>query len=64
MNGGTMALAIAGLVGLGSGVYLSTVGERSVGIALMAMGLIFQVLALRQLRNSRTGGSDGQSSAE
>ena len=50
MSGGTIALAIAGLVGLFSGVYLSTVGERSVGIAMMATGLILQVLAVRQLR--------------
>ena len=53
MNGGTLALAIAGLVGLGAGVYLSTVGERTTGIALMAMGLILQVLALRQLRMAK-----------
>ena len=50
MNGGTIAFALAGLVGFGTGAYLSATGERSVGITLMAMGLIFQVLALRQLK--------------
>ncbi len=59
MNAGTVALAFAGLFGFGSGAYLSATGENTVGIALMAMGLIFQVLALRQLKAARKkDGSD------
>ena len=50
MNGGTIALVFAGLVGFGSGAYIASTGERPLGISMMAMGLIFQVLALRQLR--------------
>ena len=54
MNGGTLALMIAGLVGFGAGAYLAATGERTTGIALMSMGLIFQVLTLRQLKAART----------
>ena len=50
MNGGTLALMIAGLGGFLAGAYLASTGERPVGIALMGMGLIFQVLTLRQLK--------------
>ena len=58
MNGGVLALMIAGLVGFGAGAYLAATGERPVGIALMAMGLMFQVLTLRQLRAAKKDGSD------
>ncbi|WP_298466681.1 hypothetical protein [uncultured Erythrobacter sp.] len=50
MNGGILALMIAGLVSFLVGGYLAATGERSIGIALMGMGLIFQVLTLRQLK--------------
>ena len=50
MNGGVLALMIAGLIGFGAGAYLAATGERPLGIGLMAMGLIFQVLTLRQLK--------------
>ena len=58
MNGGIFALMIAGLVGFGAGAYLAATGERPVGIALMAMGLMFQVLTLRQLRAAKKEDSD------
>lgn len=58
MNGGVLALMIAGLVGFGAGAYLAATGERPVGIALMAMGLMFQVLTLRQLRAAKKDDSD------
>jgi len=58
MNGGVLTLMIAGLVGFGAGAYLAATGERPVGIALMAMGLIFQVLTLRQLRAAKKDDSD------
>ncbi len=60
MNGGIIALMIAGLVGFGAGAYLSATGERGVGIALMAMGLIFQVLTLRQLKLAKKDGGDAR----
>lgn len=50
MNGATIALMIAGLVGFAAGAYLAATGERPIGIALMGMGLLFQVLTLRELR--------------
>ena len=53
MNGGVIALMLAGLIGFGAGAYLAATGERPVGIALMASGLMFQVLTLRQLRIAR-----------
>ena len=58
MNGGIFGLMIAGLVGFGAGAYLAATGERPVGIALMAMGLMFQVLTLRQLRAAKKDDSD------
>jgi len=58
MNGGALTLMIAGLVGFGAGAYLAATGESPVGIALMAMGLIFQVLTLRQLRAGKKDDSD------
>ena len=58
MNGAIVALLLAGLIGFGAGAYLSATGERTIGIALMAMGLIFQVLCLRQLKLARTKGND------
>ena len=58
MNGGVLALMIAGLVGFGAGAYLAATGERPLGISLMAMGLMFQVLTLRQLRAAKKGAHD------
>jgi len=58
MNGGVIALAIAGLVGFFAGAYLSATGERTLGIALMVMGLMFQVLTLRQLKLAKKKESD------
>ncbi|MFU7528566.1 hypothetical protein [Qipengyuania sp. ASV99] len=57
MNGGVLALLLAGLIGFGAGAYLAATGERGIGIALMAMGLIFQVLTLRQLKLAKMKGS-------
>jgi len=53
MNGGIIALMIAGLVGFLAGAYLSATGERTIGIVMMGGGLVFQVLALRQLKTAR-----------
>ena len=53
MNGGTIALAIGGLVSFLAGAYLAASGNRTTGIALMSMGLIFQVLCLRQLKAAK-----------
>ena len=50
MNGSIIALMIAGLVGFLGGAYLAAEGKHTTGVAMMAMGLIFQVLTLRQLR--------------
>ncbi|MEP0190915.1 MAG: hypothetical protein ABJP70_09845 [Erythrobacter sp.] len=58
MNGGVLALMIAGLVGFLAGAYLAATGERALGIALMGMGLVFQVLTLRQLRQIKKEPSD------
>ena len=58
MNGGILALMIAGLVGFLAGAYLAATGERPVGIALMGMGLIFQVLTLRQLKMIKKDSDD------
>ncbi|MEM7664388.1 MAG: hypothetical protein AAF250_00895 [Pseudomonadota bacterium] len=53
MNGGTLVLAFVGLAGFFAGVYLSATGERTLGIALMGVGLLFQMLTLRQLKRAK-----------
>ncbi|MEM7700476.1 MAG: hypothetical protein AAF251_00920 [Pseudomonadota bacterium] len=50
MNGATLASAFAGLLGFLVGAYLASTGDRLLGISIMAMGLMFQALALRQLK--------------
>ncbi|MEM6827766.1 MAG: hypothetical protein AAF553_07460 [Pseudomonadota bacterium] len=59
MSGGVLALMIAGLIGFGVGAYLAATGERPAGITLMAVGLMFQVLTLRQLRKAKGGSHAG-----
>ena len=59
MNGGLIALIIAGLGSFLIGVYLASTGERTMGIALMAMGLAFQVLSLVRLKAIRNAGDRG-----
>ena len=58
MNGAILALMIAGFVSFGAGAYLAATGERTSGIVLMANGLIFQALTLRQLRAAKKDHSD------
>ena len=53
MSMSTIILAVAGLFCFFAGVYLSATGNRTTGIALMAMGLIFQVLCLKQLKQAK-----------
>ena len=57
MNGGTLALIMAGFIAFGVGAYLAATGERPVGIACMGFGLIFQVMALVRLKKARKEGS-------
>ena len=58
MNGGVLALMIAGLVSFFAGAYLAATDNRTIGIILMANGLIFQVLTLRQLKAIKKGSDD------
>ena len=58
MNGGILALMIAGFFSFGAGAYLAATGDRTIGIVLMANGLIFQALTLRQLRAAKKDDSD------
>lgn len=61
MNGPTIILLVVGLFCFGAGAWLAATGNRTTGIVLMSMGLIFQVLTLRQLKHAkakRTG--DGE----
>ncbi|QUL38629.1 hypothetical protein [Erythrobacter sp. JK5] len=53
MNGGTIALMIAGLVGFAGGAMIAATGSREVGIAMMVIGLVMQVLTLRQLKAAK-----------
>ena len=56
MNAGLLALIVTGLGSFLIGVYLASTGERTLGIALMAMGLAFQVLSLVRLKAVRHSG--------
>jgi hypothetical protein len=58
MNGAVIALMIAGLVGFGAGAYIASNGEREVGIIMMGIGLVFQVLTLRQLKLAKAKDSN------
>ncbi len=53
MNGGTLILGIAGLFCFLAGAYLAASANRTTGIVLMSMGLLFQVLCLRQMKMAR-----------
>ncbi len=53
MNGGTLILGLSGLFCFFAGAYLAATHSRTTGIALMSMGLIFQVLCLRQLKQAK-----------
>lgn len=50
MNGATLALMITGLLAFAGGAWFAATGDRTIGIALMGVGLLFQVLTLRQLK--------------
>ena len=62
MNGGTLALMMAGLIAFGAGAYLAATGERPLGITFMGMGLMFQALTLRQLKMARMARSEQEGS--
>lgn len=53
MNVGTLTLMIAGLLAFAGGAWLAGTGDRTSGIALMGLGLLFQVLTLRQLKRAK-----------
>lgn len=55
MNGGILALILAGFIGFGFGAYLAATGEHTMGVVLMGMGLIFQILALRHIKSVKKG---------
>ncbi|MGB3807387.1 MAG: hypothetical protein WA936_09320 [Erythrobacter sp.] len=48
---------VAGLGAFAAGAMLAATGERAVGIALMALGLLLQVVTLRQLKKYKKKGS-------
>ncbi|MBV7260213.1 hypothetical protein [Erythrobacter crassostreae] len=55
MNSSVLILAIAGLFCFFAGAYLAATNDnRTTGIVLMSMGLLFQVVCLRQLKMNKT----------
>jgi len=60
MNGGTLALIMAGFIAFGAGAYIAATGDRGLGITFMGVGLIFQVLSLRQLKISKKEHGDAR----
>lgn len=59
MSGAVILLMVTGLAAFGAGAYLSATGGRELGIALMGVGLLFQVLTLRQMRIARKARARG-----
>jgi len=57
MNIATLVLMVAGLAAFAAGAMIAATGDRFVGIALMAAGLVLQVLTLRQLKKHKKKGS-------
>lgn len=53
MNRVTLALMVAGLAGFAGGAWVAALGERPLGIGLMAAGLAFQILTLFRLKQAR-----------
>ncbi|MCK0099472.1 hypothetical protein MWU38_08760 [Qipengyuania sp. S6317L1] len=53
MGRSTLLLMLAGLICFGAGAYFAPTGERTLGIGLMGVGLVFQVLTLRQMKSAR-----------
>ena len=64
MNGGTIALMIAGLVGFAAGAWIAATGNREVGIILMAGSLAFQMLTLMRLKRAKKRGELGEGEAQ
>ncbi|MEE4200499.1 hypothetical protein [Erythrobacter sp.] len=56
MSAATIVYLVLGLAGFGLGAYLAATGDRTTGIVLMAAGLAFQLLTLRQLKLAKRGG--------
>ncbi|MEM9574379.1 MAG: hypothetical protein AAF870_04010 [Pseudomonadota bacterium] len=59
MNVTTLPLMLAGMISFGVGAYLAATGERTIGIALMAAGLLFEVMTIRQLKVARQRDESG-----
>ena len=53
MNWLSLVLANVGLGGFVAGVYVSAVGDQTLGTALMGLGLLVQVIALVRLKRAR-----------
>ncbi|MEQ5786570.1 hypothetical protein J3454_01540 [Erythrobacter sp. NFXS35] len=53
MTGGTLSLALGGLILFAVGAYLSATGALSQGIVFMAAALALQILSLVRLRQAR-----------
>jgi|GEM_PF-3047646 len=56
---GVIALVIAALVGIGGGTYLRFQGEGG-GTALIVMGAIFIIPAMRNYSKLKKGGNDAR----
>ncbi len=55
----TLLYAVCGLASFLIGASVAATGDRTMGIALMAIGLFFQVLALRSLRMAKARNAPG-----
>lgn len=58
LDGGTVSLAMGGLINFGVGAYFSATGEVPMGIIFMAIGLVLQVLSLARIKSLRKKGQD------
>jgi Zn-dependent membrane protease YugP len=60
MNPLTLALAVLGLTSLALGAVLTATGPFEMGVALMGMGLMFQVISLVRLKRARKASANGE----
>jgi len=56
MNPLTLAFAVVGLTGFALGAVLTVTGPFEMGVAVMGLGLVFQVISLVRIKRAKNKG--------
>jgi Zn-dependent membrane protease YugP len=59
MNPLTLAFAVVGLTGFALGAVLTVTGPFEMGVAVMGLGLVFQVISLVRIKRARKAEGGG-----